>query len=134
MREILFRGKRKDFDNEWLYGFYTLYNNNRGMKPTIITGTEENCCILLEVIPETIGQYTGLTDKNGKKIFEGDIVLYGFTPCVVKFDTDNARFMLYENGKYLKNGFNVDTMKLKEVIGNIHDNPELLKGGAEQCR
>ena len=80
MREILFRGKRKDFDNEWLYGFYTLYNNNRGMKPTIITGTEENCCILLEIIPETVGQYTGMkefvvSDKTyNKPLFEGDIV------------------------------------------------------------
>lgn len=80
MREILFRGKRKDFDNEWIYGFYTLYNNNRGMKPTIVTGTEENCFILIEVIPETVGQFTGMKEfvvsdrAFNKPLFEGDIV------------------------------------------------------------
>ena len=131
MREILFRGKRKDFDNEWLYGFYTLYNNNRGMKPTIITGTEENCCILLEVIPETVGQYTGLTDKNGKKIFEGDICINregdigrvtwyeGYSAFMIYGITKNKVYWLYAN----------DFSEL-EVIGNIHDNPELLKEGA----
>lgn len=131
MREILFRGKRKDFDNEWLYGFYTLYNNNRGMKPTIITGTEENCCILLEVIPETVGQYTGLTVPSGN-IFEHDIV-------TAKFKSNGARFnftvkysnekgcYVFDNGS-VKVPFN-DIRSVRK-IGNIHDNPELLKEGA----
>ena len=126
MREILFRGKRKD-DGEWVEGFYTLYANNMGVHPCILTGTEQGCVIPEFVMPETVGQYTGLTDKNGTKIFEGDIILWGLAPCVAKYDTENARFMFYENGKYLKNGFNKDTMEMKEVVGNIHDNPELLE-------
>ena len=133
MREILFRGKRKDFDNEWLYGFYTLYNNNRGMKPTIITGTEENCCILLEVIPETIGQYTGLTDKNGKKIFEGDIVKCKDYLETKSFEFEFQGYVDFKNGSFvIVGGFMTHYRWLDyevEVIGNIHDNPELLKGG-----
>ena len=134
MREILFRGKRV-YNGEWVEGYAfddDLIESNKMFIGYIVIengmATGQN---FYEVIPETVGQYTGLTDKNGKKIFEGDIILYGFIPCVVKYDIENARFMLYEKGVYLRNGFNIDTMKLKEVIGNIHDNPELL-GGAEQ--
>ena len=121
MREILFRGKTTD-RGEWVQGCYTetlRYNNLHW----IWDGKNH-----FAVNTETIGQYTGLTDKNGTKIFEGDIILWGFAPCVAKYDTENARFMFYENGKYLKNGFNKDTMEMKEVIGNIYDNPELLGG------
>ena len=127
MREFIFRGKRKDFDNEWLYGFYTLYNNNRGMKPTIITGTEENCCILLEVIDETIGQFTGSYDVNGNKIFEHDIVKkvvndeeligvveYADAAFGVRFADGEGQFLcFFEN--------------CCEIIGNVYDNPELIK-------
>ena len=125
MREILFRGKRVD-NGEWFYGFY----GKSGEKAYIIYDNDIAVAYISmkEVIPETVGQYTGLTDKNGTRVFEGDIILWGLAPCVAKYDTENARFMFYENGKYLKNGFNKDTMEMKEVIGNIHDNPELLSG------
>ena len=135
MREILFRGKTDK--GEWVQGAYyhqaEFYGEQCSFHYIIEScdELEDNMMWALRVIPETIGQYTGLTDKNGKKIFEGDIVIFGFSACVVKYDFANGRYMFYDRGIYLKNGFNVDTMKTKEVVGNITDNPELLKGGAE---
>ena len=127
MREILFRGKTLN-DNEWVIGAGVYKSEGYTWIITDdVTKTENRGTGSDAIISETIGQYTGLTDKNGKNIFEGDIILWGLAPCVVKYDIENARFMFYENGKYLKNGFNKDTMEMKEVIGNIHDNPELLK-------
>lgn len=119
MREILFRGKT--YEGEWVQG--DLYHRN---KEVLINNFHEG--FNLRVIPETVGQYTGLTDKYGKKIFEGDIIKWGLKPCVIKWDECNASFCLYAYGTVKISGFNRDTMKLKEVIGNIHDNPELMKG------
>jgi len=88
---------------------------------------------MFEVIPETVGEYTGLTDKNGKKIFEGDIVKHHVQGDilvnlgVVNWDEENARWAYKLNtmnpcfALYDPNAF--------EVIGNIHNNPELLNGG-----
>lgn len=124
MREILFRGKRTD-NGELVYGFYA----KSGDKTFIIVDNDiaVGYVTMKEVITETVGQYTGLTDCNGKRIFEGDIIKMGLAICTISYDAYNGRYMLYERGKYKRDGFNADTMQLKEVIGNIHDNPELLE-------
>lgn len=173
-REILFRGKQTD-DGEWAYGYY-FYDNFQD-KAFITFGNNcfkiGNYCMSLdrecpnkrilsafEVIPKTVGQYTGLTDKNGKKIFEGDIVQYltyddfdcqsivkfgnyeqdgsdgeynaidciGFYVEVNNFtcpdwcENDPWRFKDYRKQKNL-----LEVASYCQVIGNIHDNPELSK-------
>ena len=144
MREILFRGKRKD-NGEWGYG--DLIHNDNGFNDQVfianlIIGENEDKHqfdddeILLgwspyNVIPSTIGQYTGLTDKNGRKIFEGDIVRYGDTIHKVVFEqrSGTAYFgLVYSPFETLPFGHYQD-LKQIEIIGNIYDNPELLKGG-----
>ncbi len=127
MREILFRGKQIG-NGEWVEGFY--YKAKWCIADEIlshyITVPHPECngqpSDHFMVRPETVGQYTGLTDKNGKKIFEGDIVKIGsFMPgaddwvCVIEWD-----YALFEEYKYVWN-------TKCEVIGNIHDNPELLE-------
>lgn len=99
--------------------------------------TKQGCCITPDatvlgsygaVDPETVGQYTGLTDKNGTKIFEGDIVKYGDTVHNVVFEQRNgtAYFgLVYSTLETLSFGYYQD-LKQIEVIGNIYDNPELL--------
>lgn len=132
-REILFRGKRKD-NGEWVYGNFV-----RGCVDDfayiVEFGNKELCRNYVEVIPETVGQYTGLTDKNGKKIFEGDIV-----HCVSKFDNaymvvifecGQFRMVLAEKYYEYKTGLGYYDINCftKEVIGNVYDNPELLEVG-----
>lgn len=137
MREILFRGKRID-NGEWIYGFYfydSFYNKayitigNYCMTASTII-SNQRIMNALEVDPNTVGQYTGLTDKNGTKIFEGDIVKYGDTVHNVVFEQRNgtAYFgLVYSTLETLSFGYYQD-LKQIEVIGNIYDNPELLEG------
>ena len=138
MREVLFRGKRTD-NGEWVYGYYTkarYFLNKKEMhiifEPDVeafphceFTGYEE-------VLPETVGQYTGLTDKNGVRIFEGDIVTGWFNHEKIVgyiFYGGNAQFFIRRDGIY---GIGLDNSDCwLEVIGNIHDNPEILKGGGD---
>lgn len=162
MREILFRGKRTD-NGEWVDGYFLHQRESL---------TDKEACYIvanngygfnyISVLPETVGQYTGLTDKNGRKIFEGDIVLtqdYYDKPYaknrkskkhigVVEYKIGSSNhFFSRETGKWdayieweaewivkIKHygkfvhsnwGYFFDC----EVIGNIHDNPELLEGG-----
>ena len=133
-REILFRGKRKDNGN-WIEGYFVLLAINEGLKHAIYTGTDEGRFILFEVIPDTVGQFTGLCDKNGNKIFEGDIVRF----YDKDFTSSGIATVDFESGKWKINGHY--TTKLSsivwldlyrtgfeyEVIGNIYDNPELLE-------
>ncbi len=121
MREILFRGKRTHND-EWIIG--SLHTEK-------FTDDEEYLCCEInqcDVYPETIGQYTGLTDKNGKKIFEGDIVKYGNTINKVVFEQRNetAYFGVVMDDTETWHFCHLTSATGMEVIGNIHDNPELL--------
>ena len=126
MREILFRGK--DIKGNWYEG---LLAHNISKDEWYISN-KAGISTAYQVRPETIGQFTGLTDKNGVKIFEGDIVRYGDTIHKVVFEQRNgtAYFgLVYSPIETLPFGHYQDLQQL-EVIGNIYDNPELI-GGAD---
>ena len=121
MRTIKFRGKRED-DGEWVYGGYAKYDELVYITSPKVE-SDNNVSWFIEVIPETVGQFTGLYDKNGVEIYEGDIVIgenYLF-PCY-----DNRKMTIYWDnrvGGFDMCIFNKDEI---EVIGNVHDNKELL--------
>lgn len=121
MREILFKGKRVD-NGEWTEGYFF----KSWDKVFLLWGMTGDCPNMEEVIPETVGQSTGLTDKNGKKIFEGDILLKGFEKVLVKWNANQCRWGIYSNN-YEICGFNESTQGYFEVIGNKWDNPEFLE-------
>lgn len=145
MREILFRGKRVD-NGEWVQGFYVCkkrpYFKDKGVNlEHIICDNVEvedndykqfvNTIMTTYVVdPETIGQYTGLTDMNGNKIFEGDIVReFGGETYQGCYEIDNV--LIVKIPDMLLNfvtGYDCE----REIIGNIHDNPELLKTDKEK--
>ena len=149
MREILFKGKQID-NGEWVYGNY--YERKISgcfiLSPKIKVRKKDGVVIndsfeVAEVIPETVGQYTGLTDKNNKKIFEGDII------SAITLDTGKEQMAVVCFGNFIDEnngdeyiGFFLEFDGIKttitqlameecknriEVIGNIHDNQELLQ-------
>ena len=148
MREILFRGKT--VRGEWVYGYLAKFRNfvNNVYTSIIqINDFETNECNMQDnawVIPESVGQYTGLTDKNGKKIFEGDIIR------AITLDTGTEEIAVVCFGNFIDEnngdeyiGFYIEFDGIKttatqlameecknriEIIGNIFDNPELLDG------
>lgn len=166
MREILFRGKRADNEN-WVCGLL--------VKQVDLDGSDELCIQtwerdnegvssrVISVIPSTVGQYTGLTDKNGVRIFEGDIVEFYFfdktrrngelitvkntkTMLIEWYETSFDMRELFRNyqldnemgvvteitydykGKRKQGVYKSNSVYFIEVIGNIHDTPELVKG------
>lgn len=137
MREILFRAKvinrdegyhRTNYKNgDWVFGLITRsYDDRYKELPAEMT---VNGVSGIEVDYQTVGQYAGLKDKNGVRIFEGDIVRYGDTIHQVVFEQRNttAYFgLVYSEIETMPFGHYQD-LKQIEVIGNIHDNPELLE-------
>ena len=126
-REILFRGKRVD-NGEWAYGDL-LHCDDEAEIYSESVGKNGGY-----VIPETVGQYTGLTDKNGTRIFEGDIIDVVYNPNYggVAKERIGVRKVGFADGCYMyedNEGYFLFTESdVVTVIGNIHDNPELLKG------
>lgn len=127
-RDILFRGKIRA-KNKWVFGDFL----HLPIENAILS---DKGYAIIE--PETVGQFTGLIDKNGKKIFEGDIINYEYetfnkqkilVKYVIQYNADEARF----RAELTNDGIMYDllafreTQKRAEVIGNIYDNEELLK-------
>ena len=137
MREIIFRGKRMD-NGEWVYGWPFADTADCSLKKVGKCGCPHDGSKYFivewvddfheyeerEVIPDTVGQYTGLNDKNGQRIFAGDILsLRNGRPHVVRF----------EDGAFIMKDSTIPmSFAIKfEIIGNAHDNPELLNEEAK---
>ena len=148
MRDILFQGKLVDEDM-WVEGFYVRLHDSKGREShRIYPGYAEKDCgdyypDWYEVDPATVGQYTGLT-ANGKKIFEGYVGRYRQTDgakrngapilCTGKvvYNTKTASYAVESRDEAGCKYFDYFPIKDFEVIGNIHDNPDLLKGGTKE--
>ena len=126
MREIMFRGKRRD-TGEWVEGLYIYL----AQTDEYLISDKEGLCEIVD--SETVGQFTGLTDKNSTRIFEGDIVDidigYLKRRGVVFYEESAAKFGLEMEGAEKNFSFlgrQMVKMYNVTVIGNIHDNPELI--------
>lgn len=146
MREILFRGKRTDCD-AWVEGdLIQAFRGNQLSSCSIMPNTPTAYC--WKVDPKTVGQYTGLTDKNGRKIFEGDIVKTHYANAqkseyIEQVVFHNGKFCAYFSNQLCKQWANLYDgtehlpqdksvyMDSVEVIGNIYDNPELIGTAAK---
>ena len=131
MREILFRGKRT-VNGKWVEGYAFKQRNPENIEESYIRVHETD----FNVIPETVSQFTGLADKNGRKIFEGDIVRYGDGIYRVIFEQRNGTAYFGIAISEIETwyfGNNVPAKQM-EVIGNICDNPELLEVKQNEMR
>lgn len=132
-RVIKFRGKRA-INGEWCYGSLLQGINNH----TLIYDASISC--IHEVDPETVGQFTGLHDAKGKEIYEGDIIKEDKDPTIMEIVfRDGIFFASIGNTRgenpYMNCALRVILDRRKtHIIGNIHDNPELLKGGSDESK
>lgn len=117
MREIKFRGLRTN-GKGWVYGDLNQHDIHNG------TSIRENGCIINAVIPESVGQFTGLKDKNGKEIFEGDICNHLGDVATIVFWEGSFIFDKYYIHNYALTNF--ACCRTFETIGNTTENPELL--------
>lgn len=122
--------KEHAFNNVWVWGDLVVSRDKYYIHPRTnafqVNNALSKLIVLHEVIPETVGQYTGLTDKNGKKIFEGDIVrCYGGESCQGFWEYDEI--VVVNIADYIAI-LTISELEYIEVIGNKWDNPELLKG------
>ena len=137
IREIEFRGKRID-NGEWTFGYFYCH---KGLDKHYILPIDETSFYNgIPIVPrsfsncainkETLGQYTGLKDKNGTKIFEGDLLYYRNSN---HDEEDGAMELIFEDGSFMISGdiliplHEIHSWEL-EVVGNIYDNPELVNG------
>lgn len=119
-REILFKGCTV-LGNKWIKGIYIPFTDKQfGYIIDRVTGEHILC------YNKSIGQYAGLTDKNGEKIFEGDIIAKGFERYEVKWNAEQMRWGIYSDN-YEVAGFTKFSEPYFEVIGNLYDNPKLLR-------
>ena len=129
MREILFRGRNEN--STWIYGSLLVDKDTFDKNAFIYYICDIDGYSMEIVNTKTIGQFTGLTDKNGTKIFEGDIVetKYGRWGQVVWFSSPRGQrwnLIPLEDKHKCPDDYDLWTPKNLEVIGNVHDNPELL--------
>ena len=130
-----FRGKRLD-SGEWMYGFYQPHKNGNVIFIGDYGGLTD-IPKLHKVLPESVGQWTGLVDRNGKEIYEGDVIRFTrntgpiYKPtissdvCVVRWIEERSSFRLCYKTQQQK--FHSSCFAKYEIIGNIHDNPELME-------
>lgn len=136
MRPIKSRGK--NLKGEWEYGYYLEFElcDGEGRCSYI----KKDGCQPIKIIPETVGQFTGLLDKNGTEVYEGDVVRFTYSYEKRGYYTivSNTYIGIITLNKFYhscimngKDEYHIENIRNGEVIGNIHDNPELLKGGKQ---
>jgi uncharacterized phage protein (TIGR01671 family) len=128
VREILFRGKRLD-NGEWIQGDIVQFP----VHGIVRIVEQEPSYKDAEVDSDTVGQYTGLTDKNSNEIFEGDIVKtsHGGSTYYAKIEWDDGSFWVTNHDIQMPSYISEVSKTYLEIIGNIYDNPELVGGESD---